>query len=151
MKLKHYSSAFLFLSTLFIVSCTSHEKTPDAFDLVQEQKSQTKDSSIELVVTNEVIKKVEYTSEWIVFKNGIDSKIKNNEKKIKEIKGMTSTNSKLYKTIESLEKENNDLQKQLNIYKEDEKVRWENFKAEINHTANNIEIDLKDIKLNNYK
>lgn len=151
MKLKYYTTAFLFLSTLFIVSCTSHEKAPDAFDLVKEKKSETKDSSTEVIVTKEVVTKVEYTNDWIVFKNAIESKIKNNEKKIKEIKEMTNTNSKLFKTIEALEKENRDLQKQLNIYKEDEKARWENFKAEINHAVNNIEIDLKDIKLNNYK
>ena len=51
----------------------------------------------------------------------------------------------------SLEKDNNDLRKNMDQYKEEVKVMWENFKTKMNHDVNEIHIELKDIKLNNVK
>ena len=139
-----------------LVSCESHEqKADEAFDMVKEEKKLTKDTPLtiqDITVEEkkpEVIKEKEHLSDWDKFKSETEKKIQLNESLIKEIKGKPNANSKLLKNMISLEKDNNDLRKNMDQYKEEVKVMWENFKTKMNHDVNEIEIELKDIKLNN--
>lgn len=146
-----------------VVSCESHEqKADEAFDTVKKEKKLTKDTllTIEDITVEdiaveekkpEVIKEKEHLSDWDKFKIETEKKILINEELIKEIKGKPNASSKLLKTMISLEKDNNDLRKNMDQYKEEVKVMWEKFKTKINHDANEIHIELKDIKLNNIK
>ena len=91
-------------------------------------------------------KEKEHLTEWDKFKSETEKKILLNEDLIKEIKGKSNANAKLLKTMVSLEKDNNDLRKNMDQYKEEVKVMWENFKTKMNHDVNEIHIELKDIK-----
>lgn len=141
-----------------LVSCESHEqKVDEAFDMVKKEKKLTKDTllTIQDITAEEkkpeVTKEKEHLTDWDKFKIETEKKILLNEDMIKEIKGKPNASSKLLKTMISLEKDNNDLRKDMDQYKEEAKVMWENFKTKINHDANQIHIELKDIKLNNGK
>ena len=141
-----------------VVSCESHEqKADEAFEMVKEEKKLTKDTllTIQDITVEEkktdVVKEKEHLTEWDKFKSETEKKILLNEDLIKEIKGKSNANAKLLKTMVSLEKDNNDLRKNMDQYKEEVKVMWENFKTKMNHDVNEIHIELKDIKLNNVK
>jgi hypothetical protein len=150
----------IIISTCFLsmalFSCESHEQSADdAFENVKEEKTKLKDSVIvakELIPeTNktEPVRKTESIDEWTKFKMDAEKKITANEITIKTIKGIPNANAKLLRQVTSLEKDNNDLRKQMDVYKEEVKVMWENFKTKINHDVNEISIELKDLTVNN--
>ncbi|MDP1745763.1 MAG: hypothetical protein Q8L90_09310, partial [Bacteroidota bacterium] len=99
----------------------------------------------------EVVIKNESVDEWKKFKFETEKKILVNENKIKEIKGIPDSNTKLYRQVTTLEKNNNDLRKQMDEYNEEMKVKWESFKVKINHDVKEIGIELQDIQVNNKK
>ena len=141
-----------------VVSCESHEqKADEAFEMIKEEKKLTKDTllTIQDITVEEkktdVVKEKEHLTEWDKFKSETEKKILLNEDLIKEIKGKSNANAKLLKTMVSLEKDNNDLRKNMDQYKEEVKVMWENFKTKMNHDVNEIHIELKDIKLTQRK
>ncbi len=141
-----------------LAACESHEqKADDAFENVKEQKLKMKDTvsiakeSTPDSVKTESLKKAEHPDEWTKFKTETENKIAANEIKIKKIKGIPNANAKLMKQVMSLEKDNNDLRKEMDEYKEEVKVMWENFKTKINHDVNEISIELKDLTINNKK
>lgn len=147
-----------FFSLMIFASCESPEqKTGDAFELVREEKMMAKDSFLaEKEITKapakvEVIMKNESVDEWKKFKLEIEKKILINENKIKEIKGIPDSNTKLYRQVSTLEKNNNYLRRQLDEYNEEMKVQWESFKVKINHDVNEIGIELQDLQVNNKK
>lgn len=147
-----------FVTAMVLVSCESHEKpADDAFERVKEEKMISNDSDI---VSKEIIQEPKKTKlvkknaspdEWAKFKTETEKKIASNENKIKEIKGIPNANAKLLRKVTILEKENNDLRRQMDEYKEEVKVKWESFKQTINHDVNEIDIELKDITINNKK
>lgn len=145
-------------SLLIFVSCESPEqKTDDAFELVKEEKMMAKDSfnpqkeATKVTTKVEIITKNESIDEWKKFKLETEKRIVMNENKIKEIKGIPDSNPKLYRKVTTLEKNNNDLRKQMDEYNEEMKLKWESFKVKINHDVNEIGIELQDITVNNKK
>lgn len=145
-------------SLMIFVSCESPEqKTDEAFQLVKEEKMMAKDSFIaEKEITKvaskvEVVIKNESVDEWKKFKLETEKRILINENKIKEIKGIPDSNTKLYRQVATLEKDNNDLRRQMDEYNEEMKVKWESFKVKINHDVNEIGIELQDLQVNNKK
>lgn len=143
---------------MIFVSCESPEqKTDDAFELVKEEKMMAKDSFIaeneitKVVTKVEIVMKNQMVDEWKKFKLETEKKILKNESKIKEIKGTPDSNTKLYKKVATLEKDNNDLRRQMDEYNEEMKVKWETFKIKINHDVNEIGIELQDIHVNTKK
>jgi len=145
-------------SLIVFVSCESPEqKTDNAFELVKEEKMMAKDSFIVEKEINKVPTKVEVViknesvDEWKKFKFETEKKILVNENKIKEIKGIPDSNTKLYRQVTTLEKNNNDLRKQMDEFNEEMKVKWESFKVKINHDVNEIGIELQDLQVNNKK
>ncbi len=139
-----------------LAACESHEqKADDAFEKVKSEKLKMKDTIIIMkdVVPNSTkivqIKKVEAPDEWTKFKTETEKKIMANEIKIKQIKSIPNTNSKVMKQLMRLEKDNNELRKNMDQYKEEAKVIWETFKIKINHDVNDINIELKDLTINN--
>lgn len=145
-------------ASLILFSCESHEqKAVEAFDLVKEEKMLAKDSSLNTKKTMEEPKKIELVKkdqnpdEWMRFRVETEKKILSNDNKIKVIKNIPNANVKLLRKLASLEKENNDLRRQMDEYQEEVKVKWENFKLKISHDANEIDIELKDMTVNNVK
>jgi hypothetical protein len=145
-------------SLMIFVSCESPEqKTDEAFEHVKEEKMMAKDSFIaEKEITKvptkvEIVMKNESIDEWKKFKSETEKRILINENKIKEIKGIPDSNTKLYRQVTTLEKDNNDLRRQMDEYNEEMKVKWESFKVKINHDVNEIGIELQDIQVNNKK
>lgn len=147
-------------SLMILASCESHEqKADDAFERVKEEKMepQPKDSNVtskEIIQTSKkitTIKKIENLDEWSKFKAETEKKILVNENQIKEIKDTPSLNAKSLRKVTRLEKENNDLRKQMDEYREEAKMTWEKFKAKMDHSVNEIDIELKDLTVNNKK
>lgn len=143
---------------MILISCGSHEQKSDvAFERVKEEKMMGHDSNIVIEANTEEpkaiepVKKIEKQDEWNLFKIEIEKKILINEQKIKEVKGMPNSNSKFLRNVVALEKENNDLRRQMSEYDVEVKLKWENFKAQINHDVKEISIELKDLKTNNKK
>lgn len=143
---------------MIFVSCESPEqKTDDAFELVKEEKMMAKDSFIaEEEITKvktkvEIVMKNEIVDEWKKFKSETEKRVLINENKIKELKGTPDSNTKLYRQVATLEKDNNDLRRQMDEYNEEMKVKWESFKVKINHEVNEIGIELQAIQVNNKK
>lgn len=156
---KIISGCFLLL---ILVSCESREqKTDDAFERVKEEKMMSKDSNN---ISKKIIQNTKpepsnknvrvgqgNSDEWLQFRMETENKILRNEKMIKAIKIIPAEDSGLllYRKVIRLEKENNDLRRQMDEYNEEMKVRWENFKMKMDHDANEIAIELKDIKTSN--
>jgi hypothetical protein len=146
------------LSAMILTSCGSHvQKTDDAFDLVKKERMMTTDSNfvskevIEESLKTTVVKKIETPDEWTKFRNEMEKKIHKNEKTIKEIEGLPELNAGLRRKVTNLEKANNDMKIRMDEYKEEMKVKWEMFQASMNHTINEIDIELNALKTNNKK
>ncbi len=158
MKMKNYLLSVGGLIMVFaFTACESHErKVDDAFERVKEAKRDFVDTAAICVNDNKpgktrVIIKNEITDEWTVFRNETEKKIKLSESKITELKAKrnsTGNASKFDKQIARLEQKNNDLRKQMNDYNEEVKAKWVNFKVEMNHDIEEIEIELKDVTIN---
>lgn len=147
---------YFFVISLF--SCTSHEqKADDAFDHVKEEKMLVIDNTktINDISIDQkkaaVVEKNNNQDEWTRYKIEMGKKILSNENKIKEIKAMPNSSAKLRRNIASLEKDNNDLKRGMEEYKEEMKVKWENFKTKMNYDVNEIGIELKDLTIKNKK
>jgi len=144
------------LSITITTSCGSHvKKTDDAFDLVKKARMLSEDSSFvsEKVIKESmktvIVKKYEAPDEWTQLKNETEKKIRLNARKIKALKELPDVNARLLRKVESLEKNNNELRTKMDEYKEEEKVKWEMFKASISHQSNEISLDLSAIKTDN--
>ncbi len=142
---------------LSLVSCESHEqKTDVAFENFKEGKLSQKedvaipeDTSEKRAVIIKTPIKVQKTTEgendWTKFKCEIEKKIIKNEIQINEIKAKANLTTKELKKASSLEKENNDIRRKMDEFKEDEKMKWEKFKLTIDQDVNDINVELKDI------
>lgn len=151
------------LSAVLIVSCKSNEqKTDAAFEQVKEEKKLTNDSdkinnamvaekTKAIPDTNQTIPKTKKSipDERTQFKIETDEKIQTNQNKIKQMKA--SPDADLKRKVTSLEKDNNNLIIKMDKYNKDEKLKWELFKANMNQDVNEIDIELKTIKINNKK
>lgn len=147
------------LSVMIITSCGSHvKKTDDAFDRVKKERMMSSDSSFvseaviqESMKTELPMKKIETPDEWTKFKLETERKIRQNENKIKEIRGLPDINASLRRKVTNLEKVNNDLKIRMEQYKEEVKVKWEMFQASMNHNVNEINIELNALKTDTKK
>ncbi len=158
MKIKTYLPLLYIIplcTSIILVSCESHEqKADDAFEYIRQEKVK-KDSDLAVIEVVNVEKEkskpiIQKTQidEWTKFKNEVEKKIVLNDLQIAELKSSLNASTKFKKRITSLEIENKDLIKKMDEYKEAEKVKWENFKTDINHQVNTIGIDLNDMKSN---
>ena len=55
------------------------------------------------------------------------------------------------KKIARLEDDNNDLKKQMVVYNEEVKLKWEKYREKMKQDLNEIDIELKDLASNNKK
>jgi len=151
----------LLLSAILFSSCESHEKkVDDAYDKVKESKNTIRDTvkvyvKVEKMITkNKIVTKTDFIDEWTVFKNEIEDKIIASEDKIKELKAQKNTagnKDKFDRQVTRLEQRNNDLRKRMNDYNEEVKVKWQRFKMSMNHDIDAIDIEVKDVTINNNK
>jgi|APHig6443717817_1056837.scaffolds.fasta_scaffold09424_5 hypothetical protein len=143
-----------FLFGLFITSCgADKQKVDDAFDRIKKERMLLTDTNF---VSKEIIqesmntvpvKTKETLDEWTKFKIETEYKIRLNDNKIKQIKGLPNANARLLKKVAGLEKDNNDLKIEIEKYNEEVKVKWEMFKVSTNHHINEIGIELDALKV----
>jgi hypothetical protein len=146
---------------LFIIMITSCgprvQKTDDAFDLVKKERMKSDDSSFvskEVIqasmktetVKTDIVKKTETPDEWTIFRLETEKKIRLNENQIKKIKELPKVNANSRKKLSKLEKDNNNLKSMLDEYNDEVKAKWEMFKVSMNHSANEIGIELNALK-----
>ncbi len=148
------------VAEMFIIatSCGSHEKKPDdAFDRVKQVRMLSNDSNftsdeiLEESMKTEKVKKIVILDEWTKYKNEMERKIRQNENKIKEIKGHPEANTGSLRKVDRLEKANNELKTKMDEYHEKVKVKWEMFKTSMNHNVNVIELELNALKTGHKK
>jgi uncharacterized protein YlzI (FlbEa/FlbD family) len=148
---------------LFFTCCESHEQSADAFDSAKrpdvlemspnesgsmaEEVIPVAEKTVPIVI--KTVAPVAAVDSWVSFITEIEKKIKLNEHKIEEIKNTPDASSRLLKKVISLEKENNNLNQEIEAYKQEENVRWVTFKAKIYQEANAINLGLKDIVILN--
>jgi len=85
----------------------------------------------------------QFEKEWQQFKNDAELKIEANQKKIDDFKvAMKATSNKFKDKYENevltLEQNNIELKKKLNVYKYEGKDNWENFKQEFSNDIDSI-------------
>lgn len=145
-------------SAILLTSCGSHEqKADDAFDRVKKVRMLSNDSNfisdeiIQQSMKTESVKEPENLDEWTRYQNEMEKKIHRNENRIKEIKSLAHADAGLLRKVTSLENDNNDLRIKMVEYHEEMKVKWEMFKASMNHHVTEIEAELNVIKTENKK
>lgn len=153
--------AMIMAGCLFVnilVSCASHEQNPDnAYEIVKVEKMalghETNNEKIIIEEPKKIesVKKSSCQDEWTLYKVEIDKKILSNENKVRLLKSMPDANAKMLRNVASLEKDNNGLKRMMDEYNEEIKVKWENFKTKMSHHVNEIDIELKDLAINNKK
>ncbi len=141
------------LFIILITSCGSRVQKPDdAFDLVKKERMMSVDSSfvskevIQASMKTEPVKKIETPDEWTIFRLETEKKIRLNENQIKKIKELPDVNANSRRKLSKLEKDNNNLKSMLDEYNDEVKAKWEMFKVSINHSANEIGIELNALK-----
>ena len=144
-----------FWAAVSFTSCGSHApKKEDAFDLVKKERMISNDSSfasksvIQESMKTEPVKKNVVPDSWTTFRLEMEKKILLNENMIKKIKDLPDQNASWHRQLEALENENNSLKTNMDVYREEEKVKWEMFQASQNHNVNEIAIELKSLKTN---
>lgn len=93
-------------------------------------------------------------SDYQAFKAESNLKIKDNEKRIAELKvkhaKVNKKNKASYnKDVNALEQKNNNLKVKLAEYKESDHSAWQSFKLEFNHDMNELGTALSDFVVNN--
>jgi len=136
-----------------ITSCAQRVQKPDdAFDLVKKERMMSNDSNfvskevIQASMKTEPVKKIETQDEWTVFRLETEKKIRLNETQIKKIKELPDISANSRKKLSKLEKDNNNLKSMLDEYNDEVKAKWEMFKVSMNHSANEIGIELNALK-----
>jgi len=165
---KIYSSLkIIAIATLAIVfvQCESHEQKADtAFESYKNDKTSidmltTMISETEL--TNDTMKKIPeintelkkqvrnqtLTTEWSIYKTECENKIKENEKLIKQTTKLLKSDEKSLRRIANLEKENNDIKKEIVDYEEEMKLSLAGFKSKMNKATFDIKNQLNEISI----
>lgn len=119
------------------------EKVEDARKDLREAKEDEK---------TEIQKKAQ-ADEWKAFKEQSESKIKNNEVHIAELKEKMNKPGTVLdpiyeKKINALEQRNKDMMAKINAYEKNQS-NWEVFKREFNHDIDELGQALKDFTVNN--
>lgn len=141
------------LAAAVFTGCKSpDEKVAAAEDKVENAKEDLKE---EVKDANADAVKKANAEEWKEFKTRSNEEIKDNEKKIAEIRVKLKKPGKLLdpiyeKRIANLEEKNRDLQAKLDGY-ETNQSDWESFKAEFKHDMDEFGKAFKDITVNNEK
>jgi hypothetical protein len=109
------------------------------------------------VVSTSTKSEMEDTTGYKKFKEDADKKIKENEKRIAELKkekreGTQEVKDKYNKKVADLEQRNMELKKRMNDYTYDNNnSKWNQFKREFNHDMKELGHALKDIGKDNVK
>jgi uncharacterized protein YlzI (FlbEa/FlbD family) len=155
MKINFISISTKIFLLITLISCESREqKSNEAFDQFKEEKMMSKDCVLTNLDTFQQTKTLlplkinESLDEWKNFKNEIENKILLNENKIKKLKQTPDADIKLFKKIVRLEKDNDDLKKQLSEYEKEVKENLEKFKEKVEVELSDIGVQLKDISIN---
>jgi Fic family protein len=136
-----------------MTGCDSPSKnTNDAEENVAEAKQDLKEARIE--ERTEAQKALE-SEDYKALKLESESKIKDNEKRIDELKKMKKDSQKdindaYLKSIDELEQKNNALKTKIDNY-DTNQSGWDSFKREFNHDMDELGQALKDITVNNKK
>jgi hypothetical protein len=140
-------TASLFLSGVIFTSCkTDADKAEDAQENVVDAKENEMDARQDL---NEA--KYENASDYTQFKEAINLTIAENETRIAELKVRVTTesaeNQKMYEAkIDQLEQKNNQLEDDINDFREGADENWNDFKNRIERSSNDIEADIEAYK-----
>lgn len=139
-------------SFMVFVSCESHEQKADEESDSTSGKSilandTSKKQIIQVQKKTEPSVKNESLTDWEKFKIETEKKIVVNENKIKEIKSVPNENVQYFRKVANLEKDNNDLRKQMDDYRTEEKARWEKFKSQMNQDVSDIGKELGEMKV----
>lgn len=131
------------IGVALIVGCNSPTKKLDrAQNEVSEARAELKKAQDD------------YKAEVALFKEETTQKIIENERIIADFTLKTATatadkKSTMQKQVYSFEQKNAELKMRMNNFQEDEKEKWQSFKAELNHDMTELGGSLRDFTINN--
>ena len=140
-------------STVFLTSCrSSAEKEAAAQASVMDAEQNLADVQKD---TLEKAVKVAEADEWIAFKLEQENKIRDNDKRIAELKTKLKKPGKLLdpiyeKRIDNLREKNAEMKARITNY-ENSQTDWAKFKAEFNRDMDELGSSLKDFSVDNKK
>jgi hypothetical protein len=123
----------------------------EAFELVKADKLLKNDSDVvnKAMLPDskklETDKRIVYVNEQAKYKTDTEKQILLNQNVITALKN--SANTKLGKGIARLEKENDEIRKQLDKYDQDMKWKWIEFKANTDRSLHEMDVALKELAL----
>ncbi len=140
----------LMAGTVFSSCQSSTQKVDNAEAKVEEAKQDLKEVQQD---ANAQAVKAANREEWQLFKTESETKIRNNEAMIADIKvkkkGTGKTLDAVYtKNIETLEQRNKDLKNKIDSYDKN-RSDWEAFKREFNHDMDEFGKAFRDLTVNN--
>lgn len=136
MRPNHYSLLFVLMFTaLVITGCYENEST-------QESVTQKNQEMIEA--------KIQYEKEWYEFKKNSESRIKDIQIKIDDLKSAMESTNPIFKEryandVLTLEQKNIELKKELNDFKYDGDENWVKFKYKFFSDVESVEKTLNEI------
>ncbi|MFN0275997.1 MAG: hypothetical protein ACKVPJ_09645 [Chitinophagales bacterium] len=130
----------------FFISCqTVEQKAADANEKVEDAKKDA--NALALETAN--------AAEWKIFKSESELKIKENEKRIGELKIQMAKPGKILdpiytKRINTMEQQNKDLEARMEAYAKNQSD-WETFKREFNYDINELGLAIEAFSVDNKK
>lgn len=137
--------AVMFISSCILISCFSRdEKVENAEQNVKVAKEDLNDAQQSLDRA-----KQDTISDFQKFKNSANIEINSNEKSISDFRLKMRNEKKMArekyeKTIDAMEKENNELKDKLEAFKDDGKKDWKKFKTDFNNDLAGLGKSFKD-------
>ena len=130
----------VFLSGIAISSCnnTAEKKVEEAKEDVNDAKKNLNDAQNN------------YAEEWQKFKDDIEIRIIDNDKKIAEYRVKIRTQKGELKErsenrLDEIEKKNQEMKDRLNSFSDSGKENWENFKRDINESMDKVGEAFRDL------
>ncbi len=144
MKAIFYTIAFIFLST-GMISCNQTEGNKSE----SSDTAKTDQSPVSKLV-EEIKPDLEFESEFALFKAKVMEQLKENDRKIDELKTRQKKENKkiqlkLQKQIDKFETENNTLKNKIDKSINMDKKAWENFKTEFNQDMDSLNKSISNI------
>lgn len=142
-----------FMAGSMLTGCQSPaQKADNAQVKVEEAKQDLMDKEKAAAVATQ---KAATAEEWTAFKNESDTKIKENEVRIAELKAKMKKTGKAIdavyeKSIDALEQKNMEMKNRMSAYEKNQSD-WDSFKSEFNHDLEGLGQAFKDLTVNNKK
>lgn len=147
----------LFFITMSLAATASLTSCDSAEENRAEDRADRKDGIVLETAENDRAR-TDYKADYDSFKNASEARIDENERKIDELDAKMDKEKKEVKEeykqkIQALKERNKELRRKMRDYKNDDNdnEKWESFKREFNHDADEVGNTVNDLERDNVK